>query len=72
MLKAKLAKIHKSLTIWFNGVAGTIVAGLPIAQDSFPQLQPYISPHWYQYAMGGIIGANILLRFKTDKGLEQK
>lgn len=71
-IKAKLQGARKSLTIWFNGTAAAVVAGLPIAQDSLPQLHSYLPANFYQYAMGGVIFANILLRFKTNNGLEHK
>lgn len=62
----------RSATIWFNGLAATVVGGLPILQDSVPALQPYLGPDVYRYAMGGIIAANILLRVKTKTSLAGK
>jgi len=62
----------RSTTIWFNTTAASIVAVLPILQDSIPALQPYLGPDVYRYAMGGIIGANILLRVKTKTSLADK
>lgn len=71
-LKADLAKAHKSLTIWFNGAMGVAVVGLPMAQDSMPQLQDYLSANLYHYAMGALIVGNIILRFKTTSSLAEK
>jgi hypothetical protein len=68
----KIKGAVKSWTIWFNGVASAIVAGLPMLQDSFPQLQPYIPANFYKWAMFVIIAVNLVLRFKTNKPLEQK
>jgi hypothetical protein len=62
----------KSWTIWVNGIASAVVAGLPMLQENFPQLQPYIPANFYKYAMLVIIAINIVLRFKTNKPLEQK
>jgi len=71
-LKAKLQKVHKSATIWFNGIGTIVLSGLPLVQDQFPQLQGYIPEKFYHYGMGVLIIGNILLRFKTNKPLEQK
>lgn len=68
----KAKKLHKSWTIWFNGIAMSFVYGLPQAKDAFPALHDYIPANWYQHGMAAVIIANILLRFKTDKPLEQK
>lgn len=71
-IRSRIAGARKSLTIWFNSVIGTVVTLLPVAQDQLPQLQPYIGPHFYQYMMGFVVGANILLRFKTTTDLKDK
>lgn len=71
-LKPKLQKLHKSATIWFNGVGAMVIMGLPQAQDSFPQFQGYIPEKFYHYGMGALVLGNILLRFKTTKALQDK
>lgn len=71
-IKAKLAKAHRSWTVWFNGMVGAAVSALPFAQDNLPQLQGYVPAHLYQYAMAAVIVGNIILRFKTAQGLESK
>lgn len=71
-LKAKLAGAKRSATIWFNSAAGVVVFGLPILQDNLPQLQDYLPHNFYHYAMGGVIFANLLLRFKTKTSLENR
>lgn len=71
-LFAKLRGARRSLTIWANSVAGTLVVALPMLQDQAPQLQPYLPANIYQYAMGAIVAINILLRFKTSAPLEDK
>lgn len=62
----------KSWTIRVNALCGMIVAGLPLLQDSVPALQPYIDGNMYRYAMGSIVAANILLRFRTSTCLADK
>jgi len=71
-LRAKLAKMHKSLTIWFNGITGSLVVLLPFLQDQMPQLNPFLSENFFRYAMGAIVIGNIILRFKTAKSLAEK
>lgn len=71
-LKSKLKNLHKSATIWFNGAGVVVIMSLPQAQDSFPQLQGYIPEKFYHYGMGVLILGNILLRFKTNKALQDK
>lgn len=71
-LKEDLKRAHLSLTLWFNGVAGTLVVALPEAQASFPQLQEYIPADTYRLVMGVLIVGNMLLRFRTDKALRAK
>ncbi len=70
--RANLAKAHKSLTIWFNSLMGALVVGLPVAQDSLPQLQDYLPANLYHYLMGALVLGNILLRFKTSVALADK
>ncbi len=71
-IKADAMKMHKSLTIWFNSVMGMVVVGLPMAQDSLPQLQGYLQANAYHYLMGALIVGNIILRFKTNSALADK
>ena len=71
-IKSKLARAHTSLTIWFNSAVGVILFNLPELQLVFPQMREFLPANWYQYAMGFIIFANILIRFKTSKSLESK
>lgn len=72
MLKLKLKSAWKSWTIRANAVFAAMLGGLPMLQDSVPALQPYLGADSYKWAMGAIIAANILLRFKTSAALEQK
>lgn len=73
---AHLKGALKSWTIWFNAVAGAVVADLsspsPLLLSTFPQLQGYIPDTWHHYAMGLLIAGNFLLRFKTNSSLAGK
>jgi len=70
--KADFAKAHKSMTIWFNAVAGAVVVALPLAQEQLPQLQDYLPAGLYHYLMGGVVAGNIVLRFRTRSALAAK
>ena len=69
---AKIRKMHKSFTIRFNSIAGAFILGLPMLQENLPSLSAYLSAETYRYAMGFVIAANILLRFKTTASLKDK
>ena len=71
-LKQRLANVHKSLTCWFNGLIGSAVVMLPMAQENLPQLQDYVDASMYKTAMGVLIVGNIILRFKTTTDLAHK
>jgi len=71
-IRADLANMHKSLTIWFNSIIGTLAVALPALQDSLPQLQDSLPPNLYQYAMVALVLGNIVLRFKTNSALADK
>jgi hypothetical protein len=68
----KLSGARKSLTIWFNGVSGSAIVALPVLHDNFPQLKDYLTQSFYHKAMGAIVAANILIRFRTSLPLEKK
>ena len=68
----KLLNCWRSWTIWINGIFTVILLELPDLQSSFPQIQGYLPDNFYKYAMGFIIGANIILRFKTAQDLANK
>ena len=71
-LKLRLKNAWRSMTIWFNGVAASILTVLPVAQEQLPQLQSYLPANFYQWMMGLVIAANIVLRFKTSSDLADK
>ena len=49
-----------------------IIPVLPMAQDNIPQLHDYLPDNLYKYLMVIVVVANLLLRIKTNKGLEEK
>lgn len=64
--------LHKSWTIWFNGVGLTLIELLPYLAETFPELEAYVSPEFYKQATTVLIIGNILLRFKTRTTLREK
>jgi hypothetical protein len=72
VLKARLSKLHKSWTVWFNALMGAATYALPAAAEQFPSLSGYIPDKWYHYMAGAIMFGNFLLRIKTSKPLEAK
>lgn len=68
----KLKKIHKSLTIWFNGILLAIMPVIEITKESLPQLQEFLGLETYKILGLAIVTINIFLRFKTTKPLSDK
>jgi len=62
----------KSLTVWFNSLAGLLVVALPDIQNTLPQLATYLGPDIYKYLALGVVLSNIALRAKTTKALSEK
>lgn len=79
-LKADLKRLHRSLTIWFNGIVATVSAAfLSIPMESViayaPQFQPYVEDALFRKVMVILIavnGINMALRFKTKSALRDK
>ena len=72
VLRAKLAKAHKSFTIWFNGIVGSLLVVLPYALDQWQGLHGMINESFYHNITVLLVVGNILARFKTSGGLETK
>lgn len=68
----KLKGAWKSWTIRFNAGAALVIAYLPMAQDSFPQMHQFLPDNVYQIGMLVLVVANTLLRFKTNTCLSQR
>lgn len=71
-LKRKLKNSWKSLTIWFNGLALSALPLFEMFKDSLPSLGLYLDNDVYKYVGAAVVVGNIILRFKTDKGLHEK
>lgn len=71
-MKKKIRGAKRSLTIWINSAFASISVALPIAQDQIPQVKPFIPPEIYHYMLMFVIVGNVLLRFRTNKGLDEK
>lgn len=71
-MKNKLRGALRSWTIHFNVVVAILIEGLPMAKDSFPELQPYVPANLYQTGMLVLIVGNMLLRFKTKTCLSAR
>jgi hypothetical protein len=71
-LLADIRQIHRSLTMWFNGLMIGVAAGLPALAQDFPQLQDYMPHNIFHTITGALIAGNILLRFKTNSSLAAK
>lgn len=69
-MKAKLLNMWKSWTIVFNAACATVLGILPMAQDSLPAFQQYVPD--IKWAAVLVIVGNIVLRFKTSTGLQNK
>lgn len=68
----KLRGLKKSATIWFNSILASVVIALPLLQDTFTQLQPYLPDNFYKILAVVVIVGNLALRFKTTKDLADK
>lgn len=68
----KLRGAWRSWTIHFNVWLAIVIEFLPMAKDSFPELQPYVPANLFQYGMAVLIIGNLILRFKTNTSLEAK
>jgi len=65
-------KAHKSLTVWFNGIIGTVLATWPFFADNIASMEPYLSDGAYRWIAGVLVGGNLFLRFKTTKPMRAK
>lgn len=71
-LRAWLQGAAKSWTMRFNAAMGALLVGMPLLQESMPQLAPYIDPKTYKDAMLAVLVINILLRIRTKTALGDK
>jgi hypothetical protein len=62
----------KSLTMWVNSLAGTLVIFLPELKEALPELAPHLGPETYKWLALVVIVSNLVLRAKTNKSLTKK
>ena len=62
----------KSLTVWVNSLAGTLVIFLPELKEALPELAPHLGPETYKWLALVVIVSNLVLRAKTSKSLAEK
>lgn len=72
LIKAKLLGACKSLTVWFNGLMAGAIPALQYLSDSYDSVRSSLPGHTGMYLLYGMIAANVLLRFRTKKPLEDK
>lgn len=71
-LLAKAKGALKSLTVWFNGLMAGAIPALQYLSDTYDSVRATLPDHMGTYVMYGMIAANVLLRFRTKKPLEEK
>lgn len=71
-MKAYLLGSIKSWTIHFNILMLTLMEFIPYAHDNISELQAYIPDNAYKTLGLILVIGNMLLRFKTNKALDQK
>lgn len=72
ILFEKIKKSYKSMTIWLNGI---LLAALPVieyARDNLQEVQQFLPDNIYRSMGLAVVVVNIVLRFRTDKGLHEK
>ena len=71
-IKAKLKRMHKSLTVWFNSVLLAALPAVEYANSQLPQVKQFLGDKVYMMVGVGALVGNILLRLKTTKDLADK
>ena len=74
--RTKLAKIHRSLTVWFVSAISMMIGNFSdivnYVRDNLPFMQQFTSHEIYQ-AMGIFVFlAGVYVRMKTTKSLDEK
>lgn len=70
--KKWLKGAFKSMTVWFNSIAGMLIVALPDIQNTLPQLSAYLGQEAYKWLALTVVLSNIALRAKTTKSLSEK
>jgi hypothetical protein len=74
LIKERLKGAWKSITIWVNGILAGLVVMWPDIQAALANtdFEPYVGAVAARWVMLAIVVLNIIIRFRTTKGLEQK
>jgi len=62
----------KSLTLWFNGLIGSLAVFLPDLLTQLPVVQQYIPGNTYKWLFLFAVFGNVLIRFKTNTAVGLK
>ena len=72
LLMQKLARLHKSLTFWFNVLMSFLAFGIPELLNALPTVAAYIPAPTYGKVLLATVLGNLVLRFKTNRALQDK
>lgn len=72
MLKKKIKGAWRSLTIQVNAFALALIPVIQYANDHFEDVRALVGPDCYKHLAMALLLVNLLLRFKTNCGLEDK
>lgn len=71
-VKAWVAGVFKSWTMWFNGALLTAGMYASEIQMALPTLREFVTPELYGKVFIGAAAVNLLLRMKTNTSLNNK
>lgn len=71
-IKDTFRGLWKSATAWFAGILAVLPVALPMVQDNFKDLAPYIPDALESKVMQAIALGVLLLRIKTTASLAEK
>lgn len=72
MVMRDVAKIHRSVTVWFNSALAFVAFALPEVVAFLPQLREYVPEDNYKLLMAVALVGNFIIRFRTTKALRDK
>jgi hypothetical protein len=59
----------KSLTIWFNGVVGSLAMLLPDLMVQLPTLREYVPDDIYRWLFMVVVVGNVIIRARTHTAI---
>lgn len=72
MLKRKIKGAWRSLTVMVNAFALALIPVVQYASDHLVEFNELVGPDCYKHLALALLVLNIVLRFKTNSGLEDK